>query len=68
MVFLKEFLGKGNFEKNQQKTKSMKNYPVGKELTLFKYNIRFVFMYSKTCVKQPNAKKTENWFSRPISA
>ena len=28
MVFLKEFFQKLNFEKNQQKAKNMKNYPV----------------------------------------
>ena len=34
MVFLKEFFQKVNFKKNQQTTKSMKNYPVCNELTL----------------------------------
>ena len=33
MVFLKEFFQKVDFEKNQQTTKNMKNYPVGNELT-----------------------------------
>ena len=32
MVFLKELLEKIDFEKNQQTTKIMKNYPGGKEL------------------------------------
>ena len=32
MVFLKEFFEKIDFEENQETTKSMKNYPVGKEL------------------------------------
>ena len=32
MVFLEEFFEKADFEKNQQTTKSMKYYPVGKEL------------------------------------
>ena len=31
MVFLKEFFKKVDIEKHQQTTKSMKNYPVGKE-------------------------------------
>ena len=26
------------------------------------------YIYSKTCLKQPLKKKTENWFSRPIIA
>ena len=33
MVFLKEFFEQVNFEKYQQTTKSMKNYPVCNELT-----------------------------------
>ena len=32
MVFLKEFFKKFDFEKNQQTTKSMKNFPGGKVL------------------------------------
>ena len=32
MVFLKEIFEKADFEKNQQKTKRMKNYPVDNEL------------------------------------
>ena len=32
MVFRKRFFEKVNFEKNQQTTKSMKNFPAGKEL------------------------------------
>ena len=32
MIFLKEFFETVDFEKNQQTTKSMNNYPVGKEL------------------------------------
>ena len=31
-VFLKEFFKKNDFEKRQQATKSMQNYPIGKEL------------------------------------
>ena len=34
MVFLKEFFDEVDFENNQQTTKSMKNFPGGKELTL----------------------------------
>ena len=33
-VFLKEFFDEVDFENNQQTTKSMKNFPGGKELTL----------------------------------
>ena len=32
-VFLKELKKKNDFEKNQQTTKNMQNYPVGKELS-----------------------------------
>ena len=32
MVLLKEFFEKVDFEKNQQTTKRMENYPVGEEL------------------------------------
>ena len=32
MVFLKEFFEKVDFENNQQKTKSMEDYPVGKRV------------------------------------
>ena len=35
MVFVKFFFQKVDFEKNQQMTKSMKNYPVGKQLKMF---------------------------------
>ena len=34
MVFLKEFFKNVDFEKNQQMTKSMQNYPVGKVLII----------------------------------
>ena len=34
MVFLKEFFEKVDFEKNQRTTKSMKNFPGGKELNI----------------------------------
>ena len=34
MVFLKQFFEKVDFEKNQQTTKSMENYPVCKEFTI----------------------------------
>ena len=27
-----------------------------------------LYLYSKTCVKRPLSKKTENWFLRPIMA
>ena len=32
MVFLKEFFEKADFEKNHRQQKSLKNYPVGKEV------------------------------------
>ena len=34
IVFLKEFLEKGDFEKISRRQKIMQNYPAGKELTL----------------------------------
>ena len=33
VVFLKEFFNKGDFEKNQQMTKSMQNYPMVQIMT-----------------------------------
>ena len=39
MAFLKEFFKKVDFEKNQQTTKNMKNFPGGKELTSFDIRI-----------------------------
>ena len=32
------------------------------------YTSSYIYIYSKTCVKWPLFKKTENWFSRPIFA
>ena len=41
MVFLKESFKKNDFEENQQMTKSMKNFPVGKELKACFENVNF---------------------------
>ena len=43
MVFLIFFLEKVGFEKNQETTKSLKNYPVGKELLIFVCFLERVF-------------------------
>ena len=40
IIFLKEFFEKVNFEKNQQMTKLMKNYPACKEVRYFSHKVK----------------------------
>ena len=50
MEFLKEYFEKDDFEKNQQMTKSMKNFPGGKEL-MPETNYRKACAYKKVSEK-----------------
>ena len=45
MVFLKDFFQKVDFEKHQQTTKSMQNYPVGKELSIKQQPVHFLVVF-----------------------
>ena len=64
MVFLKEFVLKDDFVKNQQMAKKEKKYPVGKEFTLFNLgpdldpNCLTLIVYLKEFIKKDDLKKT----------
>ena len=56
MVFLKEFFEKVDFEKNQETTKSMKNYPGGVTIEVISVDNNFVveangfFLFHANCL------------------